>query len=189
MHMKESWFPKFKPYQGDLDKTPVQVDEYLPAGKSIVLGLQHAFAMFGATVLAPLLMGFDPNLTIFITGIGTILFFLMTGGRMPSYLGSSFAFIGAVAAATGYAGVGSNPNIGLALGGTIACGLVYAAIGLIVMKTGTGWIEKLMPPIVTGVIVMIIGLNLAPFTSKSVSANSLDTWMAVLTIVCIVKSL
>ena len=185
MHMKESWFPKFKPYQGDLDKTPVQVDEYLPAGKSIVLGLQHAFAMFGATVLAPLLMGFDPNLTIFITGIGTILFFLMTGGRMPSYLGSSFAFIGAVAAATGYAGVGSNPNIGLALGGTIACGLVYAAIGLIVMKTGTGWIEKLMPPIVTGVIVMIIGLNLAPVTIKSVSANSFDTWMAVLTIVCI----
>jgi pyrimidine utilization transport protein G len=163
----------------------VQIDEYLPAGKSIVLGLQHAFAMFGATVLAPLLMGFDPNLTIFITGIGTILFFLMTGGRMPSYLGSSFAFIGAVAAATGYAGVGTNPNIAVALGGTIACGLVYAAIGLIVMKTGTGWIEKLMPPIVTGAIVMIIGLNLAPVTIKSVSANSFDTWMAILTIVCI----
>jgi uracil-xanthine permease len=109
----------------------------------------------------------------------------MTGGRMPSYLGSSFAFIGAVAAATGYAGVGTNPNIAVALGGTIACGLVYAAIGLIVMKTGTGWIEKLMPPIVTGAIVMIIGLNLAPVTIKSVSANSFDTWMAILTIVCI----
>lgn len=185
MHKKESWFPKFKPYQGNLDVNPVQVDEYLPAGKSIVLGLQHAFAMFGATVLAPLLMGFDPNLTIFITGIGTILFFLMTGGRMPSYLGSSFAFIGAIAAATGYAGVGINPNIGLALGGTIACGVVYAAIGLIVIKTGTGWIEKLMPPIVTGAIVMIIGLNLAPVTIKSVSGNSFDTWMAVVTILCI----
>ncbi len=185
MQKKESWFPKFKPYQGNLDVMPVQVDEYLPAGKSMVLGLQHAFAMFGATVLAPLLMGFDPNLTIFITGIGTILFFLMTGGRMPSYLGSSFAFIGAVAAATGYAGAGSNPNIGLALGGTMACGLVYAAIGLVVMKTGTGWIEKLMPPIVTGAIVMIIGLNLAPVTIKSVSTNSFDTWMAVVTIVCI----
>ncbi|WP_081405964.1 pyrimidine utilization transport protein G [Acinetobacter sp. TGL-Y2] len=185
MQTKEPWFPKFKPYQGDLDKTPVQVDEYLPAGKSMVLGLQHAFAMFGATVLAPLLMGFDPNLTIFITGIGTILFFLMTGGRMPSYLGSSFAFIGAVAAATGYAGVGSNPNIGLALGGTIACGIVYAAIGLIVMKTGTGWIERLMPPIVTGAIVMIIGLNLAPGAIKGISGNHFDMWMAVLTIVCI----
>jgi pyrimidine utilization transport protein G len=185
MQKEESWFPKFKPYQGNLDVMPVQVDEYLPAGKSMVLGLQHAFAMFGATVLAPLLMGFDPNLTIFITGIGTILFFLMTGGRMPSYLGSSFAFIGAVAAATGYAGAGSNPNIGLALGGTMACGLVYAAIGLVVMKTGTGWIEKLMPPIVTGAIVMIIGLNLAPVTIKSVSTNSFDTWMAVVTIICI----
>lgn len=185
MQEKQSWFPKFKPYQGDLDTTPVQIDEYLPVGRSIILGLQHAFAMFGATVLAPLLMGFDPNLTIFITGIGTILFFLMTGGRMPSYLGSSFAFIGAVAAATGYAGVGSNPNIALALGGTIACGLVYAGIGLVVMKTGTGWIEKLMPPIVTGAIVMIIGLNLAPITIKSVSTNTFDTWMAVITIVCI----
>lgn len=185
MQEKQSWFPKFKPYQGDLDTTPVQIDEYLPVGHSIVLGLQHAFAMFGATVLAPLLMGFDPNLTIFITGIGTILFFLMTGGRMPSYLGSSFAFIGAVAAATGYAGAGSNPNIALALGGTIVCGLVYAGIGLVVMKTGTGWIEKLMPPIVTGAIVMIIGLNLAPITIKSVSTNTFDTWMAVITIVCI----
>ena len=80
---------------------------------------------------------------------------------------------------------GSNPNIALALGGTIACGLVYAGIGLIVMKTGTGWIEKLMPPIVTGAIVMIIGLNLAPVTIKSVSANPFDTWMAILTILCI----
>ncbi|AUX87420.1 pyrimidine utilization transport protein G [Acinetobacter sp. ACNIH2] len=185
MQEKQSWFPKFKPYQGDLDTTPVQIDEYLPVGRSIVLGLQHAFAMFGATVLAPLLMGFDPNLTIFITGIGTILFFLMTGGRMPSYLGSSFAFIGAVAAATGYAGAGSNPNLALALGGTIACGLVYAGIGLVVMKTGTSWIEKLMPPIVIGAIVMIIGLNLAPITIKSVSTNTFDTWMAVITIVCI----
>lgn len=184
MRTKESWFPKFKPHAGNLE-TPVQIDEYLPPGKSIVLGLQHAFAMFGATVLAPLLMGFDPNLTIFITGIGTILFFLITGGRMPSYLGSSFAFIGAVAAATGYAGVGLNPNLAVALGGTIICGLIYACIGLIVMKTGTAWIEKLMPPVVTGAIVMIIGLNLAPVTIKSVSTNSFDTWMAVLTILCI----
>lgn len=185
MQTKESWFPKFKPYQGDLDTTPVQTDEYLTAGKSIILGLQHAFAMFGATVLAPLLMGFDPNLTIFITGIGTILFFLMTGGRMPSYLGSSFAFIGAVVAVTGYTGVGANPNLSLALGGTIACGVLYALIGLVVIRTGTAWIEKLMPPIVTGAIVMIIGLHLAPVAIKSVSANQFDSWMALITIICI----
>lgn len=69
MQEKETWFPKFKPYQGNLDTTPVQTDEYLPAGKSIILGLQHVFAMFGATVLAPLLMGFDPNLTILLPGL------------------------------------------------------------------------------------------------------------------------
>ena len=185
MPTKESWFPKFKPYQGNLDTTAVQTDEYLPIGQSIVLGLQHAFAMFGATVLAPLLMGFDPNLTIFITGIGTILFFLITGGRLPSYLGSSFAFIGAVVAVTGYTGVGANSNLALALGGTIACGVLYALIGLIVMRTGTAWIEKLMPPIVTGGIVMIIGLHLAPVAIKSVSANQFDSWMALVTIICI----
>ena len=185
MSSQEPWFVKFKPYQGNLDQNPVQIDEYLPAGKSVVLGLQHAFAMFGATVLAPLLMGFDPNLTIFITGFGTILFFLITGGRLPSYLGSSFAFIAAVAAATGYNGIGANPNLALALGGTVVCGIIYALIGLVVMRTGTAWMEKLMPPIVTGAIVMIIGLNLAPVTIKGVSSNGFDTWMAVLTILCI----
>lgn len=183
MRTKESWFPKFKPHTGNLE-TPVQIDEYLPSGKSIVLGLQHAFAMFGATVLAPLLMGFDPNLTIFITGIGTILFFLITGGRMPSYLGSSRLYW-CSRCRHRLCRVGSNPNLAVALGGTIICGLIYACIGLIVMKTGTAWIEKLMPPVVTGAIVMIIGLNLAPVTIKSVSTNSFDTWMAVITILCI----
>ncbi len=183
--MKERWFVRWRPYRGNLEKTPVAMNEYLPVGQSMVLGAQHAFAMFGATILAPLLMGFDPSLTMLITGIGTILFFLITGGHVPSYLGSSFAFIGAVAAATGYAGAGSNPNIALALGGTIVCGVLYAIVGLMVMRTGTQWIEKLMPPVVTGTIVMIIGLNLAPVTIKSVSANNLDAWMALVTILCI----
>ena len=182
--MKERWFVRWRPYRGNLEKTPVAMNEYLPVGQSMVLGAQHAFAMFGATILAPLLMGFDPSLTMLITGIGTILFFL-TGGHVPSYLGSSFAFIGAVAAATGYAGAGSNPNIALALGGTIVCGVLYAIVGLMVMRTGTQWIEKLMPPVVTGTIVMIIGLNLAPVTIKSVSANNFDAWMALVTILCI----
>ncbi len=183
--MKERWFVRWRPYRGNLEKTPVAMNEYLPVGQSMVLGAQHAFAMFGATILAPLLMGFDPSLTMLITGIGTILFFLITGGHVPSYLGSSFAFIGAVAAATGYAGAGSNPNIALALGGTIVCGVLYAIVGLMVMRTGTRWIEKLMPPVVTGTIVMIIGLNLAPVTIKSVSANNFDAWMALVTILCI----
>ena len=91
-----SWFPKWKAYSGQIDHRPVATNEYLPPVQSAVLGIQHAFAMFGATVLAPLLMGFDPNLAILMSGICTILFFLMTGGRVPSYLGSSFAFIGEI---------------------------------------------------------------------------------------------
>lgn len=182
---KENWFVDWKPYRGDLEQTPVAIHEYLPAGQNIALGLQHVFAMFGATVLAPLLMGFDPSLTMLMTGISTILFFLITGGRVPSYLGSSFAFIGVVAAATGYVGAGSNPNISLALGGIMACGIFYALVGLIVMRTGTQWIERLMPPVVTGAVVMIIGLNLAPITIKGVSSNAFDTWMALLTVLSI----
>nr|WP_323127571.1 solute carrier family 23 protein [Acinetobacter rathckeae] len=185
MIMRERWFNTWKPFQGDLEKTPVAMNEYLPVGQSIVLGAQHAFAMFGATILAPLLMGFNPSLTMLMTGIGTILFFLITGGRVPSYLGSSFAFIGAVAAATGYNGMGANPNIEIALGGIVLCGLVYAVIGLLVMKTGTQWIENLLPPVVTGGIVMIIGLNLAPVTIKGVSGNAFDSWLAFITVLCI----
>jgi len=179
------WFPTWRPFSGDLDKNPVGINEYLPPSKSVLLGFQHTFAMFGSTVLAPLLMGFDPNLAILMSGICTVMFFMITGGRMPSYLGSSFAFIGPVIAATAYAGSGFNANLNVALGGIMVCGLIYAAVGLLVMKTGTGWIERLMPPIVTGAIVMIIGLNLAPVTIQGVSANQFDAWMAVLTVLLI----
>lgn len=179
------WFPTWRPYQGNLDRDPVGINEYLPPSKSVLLGVQHTFAMFGATVLAPLLMGFDPNLAILMSGICTVMFFMITGGRMPSYLGSSFAFIGPVIAVTAYAGAGFNGNLNVALGGIMACGIIYALIGLLVMKTGTGWIERLMPPIVTGAIVMIIGLNLAPVTIQGVSANQFDAWMATLTVLLI----
>lgn len=180
-----TWFPKWRPYQGQIDHRPVATDEYLPPAQSAVLGIQHAFAMFGSTVLAPLLMGFNPNLAILMSGICTILFFCMTGGRVPSYLGSSFAFIGVVAAATGHiTGSGANPNIGVALGGIFACGVIYAIIGFMVMLTGTRWIEKLMPPVVTGAVVMIIGLNLAPVTVKAVAGHPFDMWMALITVLC-----
>ena len=180
-----TWFPKWRPYQGQIDHRPVATDEYLPPAQSAVLGIQHAFAMFGSTVLAPLLMGFNPNLAILMSGICTILFFCMTGGRVPSYLGSSFAFIGVVAAATGHiTGSGANPNISVALGGIVACGVIYAIIGFMVMLTGTRWIEKLMPPVVTGAVVMIIGLNLAPVTVKAVAGHPFDMWMALITVLC-----
>src|SRR5256885_8582786 len=82
-------------------------------------------------------MGFDPNVAVLMSGIGTLIFFLITGGKVPSYLGSSFAFIGVVIAATAYGGKGANGNIGVALGGIIACGAVYALIGLVGQMVGT----------------------------------------------------
>ena len=179
------WFPKWQPYDGHLDHHPVRIHEYLPADKSVLLGLQHAFAMFGATVLAPLLMGFDANLAILMAGLSTVLFFFLTGGRVPSYLGSSFAFIAPVITATAYTGSGFNGNLSVALGGIFVCGIFYGMVGLLVMKTGVGWIEKLMPPVVTGAIVMIIGLNLAPVTIKGVSGNQFDSWVALMTVLCI----
>ncbi|ANB91026.1 uracil transporter [Moraxella ovis] len=179
------WFPKWQPYQGDINTQPVATNEYLPTFQSIMLGIQHVLAMFGATVLAPILMGFDANLAIMMSGVCTILFFVMTGGRVPSYLGSSFAFIGVVAAATAHAtGSGANPNLGVALGGIIACGVLYAVIGFIVMGTGTKWIEKLMPPVVTGAVVMIIGLNLAPVTVSNVAGKTFELWMTLVTVLC-----
>src|ERR1700741_1372225 len=105
-------------------------EERLPTGPTILVGLQHVVAMFGATVLAPLLMGFDPNVAIFFSGIATLIFFVVTGGRVPSYLGSSFAFIGPVLVATAATvAAGPNPNLGVALGGIIAAGGPFFLIG------------------------------------------------------------
>jgi putative pyrimidine permease RutG len=92
-----SYFPKWNLRTSGT----VLPEEKLPTGQTLVLGLQHVVAMFGATALAPILMGFDPNVAIFFSGVATLLFFVITGGRLPSYLGSSFAFIAVVAAATG----------------------------------------------------------------------------------------
>src|SRR3954466_7927980 len=160
-------------------------DERLPWAQTGAMGVQHVIAMFGATVLAPILMGFDPNLCILMSGIGTLIFFLITGGKVPSYLGSSFAFIGVVIAATAYAGKPPNANIAVALGGIIACGVVYAIIGAIVHSIGTGWIERLMPPVVTGSVVAVIGLNLAGIPVKNMAASNFDSWMRAVTFVCV----
>jgi putative pyrimidine permease RutG len=182
-----AYFPKWRVRQSiDDGLGPViGTEERLPWPQTIAMGLQHVVAMFGATVLAPLLMGFDPNLAIFMSGIGTLLFFLFVGGRVPSYLGSSFAFIGLVILVSGYSGQGPNANMGVALGGIIASGIVYTLIGLLVMTIGTSWIEKLMPPVVTGAVVAVIGLNLAPIAVKGVTGNNFDAWMALVTALCV----
>ena len=163
----------------------VAPDERLPWPQTAALGVQHVIAMFGATVLAPLLMGFDPNVAILMSGVGTLIFFLVVGGRVPSYLGSSFAFIGVVSAASGYGGIGANANIGVALGGIVACGALYAAVGLVVAALGTRWIETLMPPVVTGAVVAVIGLNLAGVPIKNMAPTAFDAWMQAVTFVSV----
>src|SRR3954471_7257170 len=161
----------------------VKPDERLPWGQTVAMGFQHVLAMFGATVVAPIIMGFDPNLAILFSGIGTLIFFVFVSGAVPSYLGSSFAFIGPVAAVTGAAvASGATNGIPLALGGIIAAGVVYTIIGLIVHLTGSGWIDALMPPLVTGAVVAIIGLNLAPAARNLAAA---DPIIATITIVAI----
>jgi xanthine/uracil permease len=175
---RTSFFPRWTPVAGGV----IGPEERLPWGQTLVVGLQHVFAMFGATVLVPILMGFDPNTSIFFSGIGTLLFFVVVGGRVPSYLGSSFAFVAVTLAATGYAGKGPNPNIGVALGGIIAAGALYAAIGLVVVATGYRWIERLMPPVVTGSVVAVIGLNLAPVAVRAISGSGFATGVGLATV-------
>lgn len=176
-----NYFPKWPLAKSDI----VLPDERLPVNAAVPMGIQHLVAMSGSTILGPLLMGFDPNLAILFSGIGTLIFFICTAGRVPSYLGSSFSFIAVVTAVTGYAGVGVNPNIGPALGGIIAAGALYVFIGLIVMLTGTGWIEKLMPPAVTGAIGAAIGLNLAPVAVSGSQGSGVHVLVAMITLLSV----
>src|SRR5690606_2232904 len=190
--MSDSFFPRWRRVDSAAAGTVVQPDEYLPLPQSVAMGAQHVVAMFGSTILAPLLMGFAPIVAILMSGIGTLIFFLFVRGRVPSYLGSSFAFIGGVIAVTGYAGAGANANIGVALGAIIACGLVYTLIGLIVwwVNARTGgdaqWINRWMPPVVTGAVVAVIGLNLAPIAARgAMGGSTFDALMALMTVLCV----
>lgn len=134
--------------------------------RTIGIGAQHVVAMFGATFLVPLLTGFSPNTTLFFTAIGTLLFLGITAGRLPSYLGSSFALLAPIGAVTGFdpsSGLSLDPaHQSLAQGGIIMVGATLVIVGLIAHFAGVRWIEVTMPPIVTGAIVSLIGFNLAP---------------------------
>ncbi|MCW2807254.1 MAG: nitrate reductase [Marmoricola sp.] len=155
----------------------VRPEERLAWPATIGLGLQHVVAMFGATFLVPLLTGFPPTTTLFFSGVGTILFLLVTRNRLPSYLGSSFAFIAPITAATASDGRGG------ALFGIVVVGLLLALVGGVVTFTGTGWIDALMPPIVAGAIVALIGLNLAPVAK----ANFVKApWVALITLLAVI---
>ncbi|MCD2144147.1 uracil-xanthine permease family protein [Gordonia paraffinivorans] len=159
--------------------TVVAPEERLTWPRTASIGLQHVIAMFGATFLVPVLTGFPPSTTLLFSGIGTILFLLITKNRLPSYLGSSFAIIAPVTAAVASDGASS------ALGGLVAVGALLVVIGLICHFAGVRWIEVLMPPVVTGTIVALIGLNLAPAAKNNFVA---DPVLATIVLVLLVAS-
>ena len=150
------------------DGTGVQADaivlpeERLSWPKTIGFGAQHVVAMFGATFLVPLITGFSPTATLFFSGLGTLIFLLLTGNRLPSYLGSSFAFLAPIAVATAGFDYGDVAGLAKASFGILAIGVLLAIVGVVVQRFGVGWINALMPPVVMGAIVAVIGFNLAP---------------------------
>lgn len=155
--------------------------ERLTWPRTVGIGLQHVVAMFGATFLVPVLTGFPPATTLLFSGIGTLLFLLITRNRLPSYLGSSFAIIAPVLAAT------ASDGMGAALGGIVVVGALLVVIGVVVQVAGTGWIEALMPPVVTGTIVALIGLNLAPTAKANYEQDAVTaTVVLVLLVLCLV---
>src|SRR5699024_8876026 len=142
--------------------------------RTIGFGFQHVVAMFGATFLVPLLTGFPPTTTLLFSGVGTMIFLLITRNRVPSYLGSSFAFIAPIQAAmTGGAGMGP------ALFGIMVTGALLAVIGLVVQATSTRWLDALMPPVVTGAIVALIGFNLGGAATGNFAKSP---WVALITL-------
>lgn len=140
-------------------------DPGMGTGKTVILGLQHTFTMFGATVLVPILTGMDISVALFMAGIGTLFFHLVTKGKAPVFLGSSFAFIVPIVAAT------TAYSLGHALGGIVVAGLLYVVLAILVYFLGADKIISFFPPVVTGPIIMVIGLNLAPTAIDMASAN------------------
>jgi uracil permease len=145
----------------------IPTDAKLPVIQAVPLAIQHLMAMFGATVLVPLLTGLDPSVAIMTSGAGTILYLLLTRGKIPSFLGSSFAFIAPIAAVAGVVGGVADPGkVPYALGGLVVAGLLYVVVAAIIKAFGTTWLYKLLPPALVGAVVIIIGLGLAGVAIK-----------------------
>ena len=135
----------------------LDVDQNPPFAKGLLLSLQHVFAMFGATILVPLILGMPVSVALFASGLGTLIYMVATQFKVPVYLGSSFAFISAMA----FAMKQMNGDVSAAQSGVVLVGLVYVAVALAVKLIGTKWIDRLLPPIVIGPMIMVIGLGLA----------------------------
>ena len=137
------------------EREVIGVDDRVSVGRAIPLGIQHMMSMFGSTVLVPVLTGLDPNVAIMCSGIGTICYLLVTGNKIPSYLGSSFAFISPILA------VGSTKGLEAAMSGVIVAGLVFLAVAGIIKLVGTGWLDRLLPPVLVASVMVVIGVGLS----------------------------
>lgn len=146
----------------------IGINERPSLGKWIPLSLQHVFAMFGATVLVPALTGLSPTTALFTSGIGTIIYILITKGKVPAYLGSSFAFIAPIILVSGKFGVA------YAFGAAFCVGIFYTLVALIIRQFGKGWIDRLLPPVVVGSIIIVIGLTLAPVAMSMAMNTAVD---------------
>lgn len=156
----------------DEKKIVLAVNEKPKFTQWLLLSIQHLFAMFGATVLVPTLTGISPAVALVSSGIGTIAFILITRGKVPSYLGSSFAFINPIIVIKGLEStVGSGVSTGSFLVGSFLVGVTYAVIALIINRMGTKWLMKLLPPVVVGPVIMVIGLGLASTAVNMVTNN------------------
>ncbi|HPG42696.1 MAG TPA: solute carrier family 23 protein [Acholeplasmataceae bacterium] len=140
-------------------------------GKWIILSLQHVFAMFGATVLVPLLTGLDVGVALVASGIGTLIYILCTKAKVPVYLGSSFAYIPAITAAVASAGGAASAYFGL-----MTVGLIYVIVAIAIHFAGSGWLKKLLPPVVIGPMIIIIGMTLAPVAISSSGFDGSQGW-------------
>ena len=176
----------------------IQVEERVPILQSIPLSLQHMFAMFGASVLVPLLFGINPGIVLLMNGVGTLIFILITKGKAPAYLGSSFAFLAPVALVIGNPGSTDPSKYPLALGGFVCVGVIICLVALIIRLVGTKWIDIILPPAAMGPIVALIGLTLAGtaaasgglpifdgFTSKVVQTGNWKEIIAFLITLCV----
>lgn len=137
------------------EREVIGVDDRVSVGRAIPLGIQHMMSMFGSTVLVPVLTGLDPNVAIMCSGIGTICYLLVTGNKIPSYLGSSFAFISPILA------VGATRGLDAAMSGVIVAGAVFLVVAGIIKLVGTGWLDRLLPPVLVASVMVVIGVGLS----------------------------
>lgn len=150
------------------------------AGKWFVLSLQHVFAMFGATILVPLTTGLPVSVALFTSGVGTLIYILCTKAKVPVYLGSSFAYITPIAIISGFNDNVAKPYYGSALTGLFVVGIIYVVIALLVKIAGKGWINKVLPPVIIGPMIAIIGFSLSSVAITSAGLVAGGSWKSIL---------